>query len=240
MESRFKSEYKWGRHGELVIDHADIFWTNFRGEEKVAKSTGKIVNMKGQRNFNVYIYDNDLAEELIDTGWNVRILPPRNEGDEVMYALSVELKWKDRNGDYLNEGLLPLVHLEGTNGETDLTEDTVGILDRTDLSDTGVVIRPHHYDGADGHKIKAYLAEGWFVVEENNRGDMYRRQKENDTENGKLIWDVPIEDRVVDILDDLETRLDLMDYTGNTPNSEYDDMCKAVMLLENIYRIRKA
>ena len=82
MESRFKSEYKWGRHGELVIDHADIFWTNFRGEEKVAKSTGKIVNMKGQRNFNVYIYDNDLAEELIDTGWNVRILPPRNEGDE--------------------------------------------------------------------------------------------------------------------------------------------------------------
>jgi hypothetical protein len=31
-----------------------------------------------------------------------------------------------------------------------------------------------------------------------------------------------------------------MDYTGNTPNSEYDDMCKAVMLLENIYRIRKA
>lgn len=240
MDTRFKSEYRWGNRGELIIDHADVFWTNFRGEEKVAKNTGKVVNVKGQRNFNVYIYNPELAEEMRDAGWNVKILSPRNEGDEPMFCIGVELRWKDKDGNDLNEGLQPKVHLEGTNGETDLKEETVGILDGSDISDVGLVIRPRHYEGFNGPAIKAYLEEGWFVVEESSRrGDLYRRQKENDTAGGKFEWNVPVEDRVIDILEDLEGKLDEMDFAGESDSPKYSDMCDAVRLLSSIYGLHK-
>ena len=243
MDARFKSEYRWGKRGELIVDHADIFWTNFRGEEKVSKTTGKTVNMKGQRNFNVYIYNTELAEEMRDAGWNVKIVPPRNEGDEPSYCLSVELRWRDKMGELLNEGLLPKVHLEGTNGEEDLSEKTVGILDEAEISDVGIYIRPRHYDGNNGHAIKAFLDEGWFVVEESNRGEMYRKsasnQKENDTANGKFEWEVSVEDRVIDILEDLEKKLDDMNFAGTSDEPEYGDICDAINLLSGIYGLHK-
>lgn len=237
MDARGISEYKWGRYGVLEIEHADIFWTNFKGDEKIARSTGRVVNEKGTRNFNVYIYNTELAEEMRDNGWNIGIKSNTKEGEEPLYYLPVEVRWRNKNGDLLDEGLLPKCHLYGTKGDKDLDESNVGLLDSADISDTGLTIRARHYDKATGeHAIKAYLSEGWFVVEESsNRGEMYRRKVENATADGKFIFDMSIEDHVVEVLNDLEDHLDEMDYKGQSDDPLYSDMCDAVNYLTRIY-----
>lgn len=235
MDKRFKSEYRWDDKGKLIIDHADIFWTNFRGEEKVDAKTGRVVNNKGQVTFNVYIYNEELAEEMKADGWNIKPLEPRNEGDEILHYIPVEIRWRDKNGDMLNEGLLPKTHLYGTKGDEDLTEMTVGVLQDADISDVGLTIRPRRYN--DGHSIKAFMAEGWFVVEESNRGDTYRRKKDNETAGGQFKW-LDIEDEVIDVIEDLEKEMDRLSYEG-AGEERLESMGEVINALADIYGLYK-
>ena len=56
--------------GILQIDDARIIYRNFSG-------VGSKFNREGDRNFAIYIDDEDIANELRDRGWNVKIKPPR-------------------------------------------------------------------------------------------------------------------------------------------------------------------
>lgn len=59
----------------LVIENARLLFRNFSGRESK-------YNRAGQRNFCVYIEDAADAQKLIDDGWNVRVRPPREDGEE--------------------------------------------------------------------------------------------------------------------------------------------------------------
>ena len=66
----------------LSIENAHLLFRNLSGREDK-------YNRAGQRNFCVVIDDPDETQKLIDDGWNVRLLAPREEGDEPRYYIQV-------------------------------------------------------------------------------------------------------------------------------------------------------
>ena len=82
-------ELTFAPRGILQIDDARIIYRNFSG-------TASKYNREGDRNFSVVIPTQEMADELIKAGWNVRIKPPREDGDEPFMYLPVKIKFIDR------------------------------------------------------------------------------------------------------------------------------------------------
>ena len=119
--------------GVVQIDEARIIYRNFAGAPSK-------FNREGDRNFAVVIEDQDIAEALTEKGWNVKIKPPREEGDEPFMFLPVKVKFNDRG---------PKVYLQNSLGgrnRVTLDEDTVGILDNVDITNVDLDIRPYDWD----------------------------------------------------------------------------------------------
>ena len=59
----------------LQINNARIVYKNFSGKPSA-------FNREGDRNFSLVIPNIEIADALKDKGWNIKIKPPREEGDE--------------------------------------------------------------------------------------------------------------------------------------------------------------
>ena len=130
--------------GIVQIDDARIIYRNFAGAPSK-------FNREGDRNFAVVIDDQDIAEALTEKGWNVKIKPPREEGDEPFMFLPVKVKFNDRG---------PKVYLQNSLGgrnRVTLDEDTVGILDNVDITNVDLDIRPYDWDVQGKTGRTAYL-----------------------------------------------------------------------------------
>lgn len=130
--------------GVVQIDEARIIYRNFAGAPSK-------FNREGDRNFAVVIEDQDIAEALTEKGWNVKIKPPREEGDEPFMFLPVKVKFNERG---------PRVYLQNSLGgrnRVTLDEDTVGILDNVDITNVDLDIRPYDWDVQGKTGRTAYL-----------------------------------------------------------------------------------
>lgn len=125
----------------LQIDDARIVYRNFSG-------AGSQFNREGDRNFSLVIPDQDIADALIEQGWNVKIKPPREEGDTPFMHLPVKIKFNDRG---------PNVYLKSGNALNKLTEDTVGMLDDVDILSVDLDLRPYDWDVNGKQGRTAYL-----------------------------------------------------------------------------------
>ena len=150
--------------GVVQIDNARIIYRNFAGAPSK-------FNREGDRNFAVVIEDQDIAEALTEKGWNVKIKPPREEGDEPFMFLPVKVKFNERG---------PRVYLQNSLGgrnRVTLDEDTVGILDNVDITNVDLDIRPYDWDVQGKTGRTAYLQSICVTQEVDRFLDRYAEQE---------------------------------------------------------------
>ena len=150
--------------GVVQIDEARIIYRNFAGAPSK-------FNREGDRNFAVVIEDQDIAEALTEKGWNVKIKPPREEGDEPFMFLPVKVKFNERG---------PRVDLQNSLGgrnRVTLDEDTVGILDNVDITNVDLDIRPYDWDVQGKTGRTAYLQSICVTQEVDRFLDRYAEQE---------------------------------------------------------------
>lgn len=145
-------EITFAPRGILQIDDARIIHRNFAGR-------GDKYNREGDRNFSVVIPDQELADRLIADGWNVKIKPPREDGDEPFMFLPVKVKFNDRG---------PRVYLISGNRKNELDEESIGCLDDVDIVSVDLDIRPFDWDVNGKTGRTAYL-QSMAVVQQLDR-----------------------------------------------------------------------
>lgn len=127
--------------GILQVDDARIIFRNFRGE-------GSKFNREGDRNFALLIDNQEVADALIKEGWNVRIKPPREEGDSPFMYLPVKVKFSEYG---------PRVYLRSGNATNRLDEESIDCLDNIDILGVDLDIRPYDWEVQGKTGRTAYL-----------------------------------------------------------------------------------
>lgn len=159
--------------GILQIDDARIIFRNFSGR-------GDKFNREGDRNFGLIInggsvIDMSGREEKVDAqtmadilmndvnkydvGWNVKIKPPRNDGDEPFIFMSVKMKFTDKG---------PAVYLKTGEVLNELDEESVNCLDDVDVQRVDLDIRPYD-DEVNGKPFRAAYVQSICVTQEIDR-----------------------------------------------------------------------
>lgn len=134
-------EITFAPRGILQIDDARIIYRNFSGAPSK-------FNREGDRNFAVVIPDQEMADHLVEEGWNIKIKPPREDGDEPFMFLPVKVKFNDRG---------PRVYLITGNRKNELDEDSIGCLDDIDILTVDLDIRPYDWEVNGKEGRTAYL-----------------------------------------------------------------------------------
>lgn len=149
----------------VVMEGVRLVFKNFSGRETQ-------YNAEGQRNFGVILPD-DLAEQMARDGWNVKTLKPREEDkEELPEGETGEVPWLPVKMGY-GKGKPPVVVMITDRGRTNLTEDTVDMLDWVDirLDDNedpmvDLIVRPYHYNVRGETGISAYLQSLYITIDE--------------------------------------------------------------------------
>ena len=150
------------KRGILMIDDARIVYRNFSG-------TGSRYKREGDRNFAVVIPDKEIADALIENGWNVKIKPPREEGDSPFMYMPVKVKFNDRG---------PNVYLVTGKRMNRLDEESVSCLDDVDIQSVDMDIRPYDWEVNGRSGRSAYLQS----IKVTQRIDRFAAEKEEEEE----------------------------------------------------------
>ena len=118
-------EIRFSPNRIVEIDDARLVYRNFRGE-------GSRFNREGERNFSVIIPNDEIANALMNEGFNVKIKPPMEEGEDPFMHLKVKVNFNDRG---------PIVWLVSGNRRVRLDEDSVRRLDSIDIRSVNLDIQ---------------------------------------------------------------------------------------------------
>lgn len=154
--------------GILQIDDARIIYCNFSGR-------GDKYNREGDRNFAVVIPSEDLADRLMNAGWNVRVKPPREDGDIPFMYLPVKVKFNDRG---------PNVYLATGDRMNKLDEESVCCLDNVDILSVDMDLRPYDWEVNGKEGRTAYLQS----IKVNQQVDRFADRYSAPAEDDELPW----------------------------------------------------
>lgn len=133
----------------FMIEGARIVFRNFAGKE------GQY-NREGDRNFAV-ILPQDTADILAADGWNVKYLTSRDENESDTPYLSIAVNFKNRP---------PRVVMLTSQARTNLTEDSVEVLDWAEIENVDLIATPYEWSVNGKTGIKAYLKSLFVTISE--------------------------------------------------------------------------
>lgn len=133
------------KDGTIRINGAKLTHRNFEGRKHD-------YNVKGQRNFSVIINSEELAEDLIKEGWKIKSKPPKEEGDRPFTYMPVNIFFNDFGPD---------IFIESGDNVFQLYEDTVHRIDKMNILDVDLHIRPNNWEINGKTGRSAYLNSIW-------------------------------------------------------------------------------
>lgn len=114
----------------IMIDDARIIFRNFSGRPGP-------YNREGERNFAVVIPTQEIADALMEEGYNVKIKAPRDPDDTPLMHLPVKVGFNQYG---------PTCYLVSGKKRVPLDEESVGILDKIDILSVNMDIRPYDWN----------------------------------------------------------------------------------------------
>ena len=157
--------------GIVQIDGARIIYRNFSGR-------GTQYNREGDRNFCLVIDDPDIAQTLIDEGFNVKIREPREEGESPFMYMKVNVKYHPKGSDL--ERLNPVAVLVSGRNRTSLDDESVCCLDNIDIANVDLDISGSNWNVNGRSGRSAYLSK-IYVTQELDRFASRYYNEENET-----------------------------------------------------------
>lgn len=147
----------------LVIENARLLFRNFSGRESKYNRAGPAELLRLHRRCP------QTPQKLIDDGWNVRVRPPREDGEEPRYYIQVAISF---------ENIPPTVYMITKRKKVKLDEESIDTLDFAEIRNVDLTIRPYNWVIQEGTKneksgVKAYLRSLYVVIEEDEFAEKY-------------------------------------------------------------------
>lgn len=131
-------------HFQLVAKNVKLYSHDFSGDRSKFKTRSICLDIP-----------EEVKDRLLEDGWDLRISEPKDDRYEPKCFLPITIRFNEYG---------PEIMKTGPNTPVKYDQDTVGVLDRTSMTDIELVINPFHNPNNPDARPKAYLSEMRFKL----------------------------------------------------------------------------